>query len=282
MRVDPSWGGRRGELETGAGPAGPQATPHSPWPGQDAPARARMPPSWPAQSPAEQVCAPAGKERPRRQPTEPALRGLLPPRRPVGRRASPKEPRRLRAPQPTLCRDPGPGSGASRRPRRPLPSRRSVPVPARRHRPRGLYLRPTAAGRRARASKMPCSPHRRAARADSAPATETSTGGRPRARNGSRPAAPRKGSAGCGGGRGQPARHPPRPRRPPPLSMRGAAGSGAEPARMRGTGTHARSRPRSSCAGTASRSLGTQGAGVGARGPFPEVKCAPVFERKTR
>lgn len=75
MRVDPSWGGRRGELETEQDQPVPRPHRTAPGPGQDAPARARMPPSWPGSEPsAEQVCAPAGKERPRRQPTEPALR----------------------------------------------------------------------------------------------------------------------------------------------------------------------------------------------------------------
>ena len=75
MRVNPLWGGRRGGPETEQDQPVPRPHRTAPGPGQDAPARARMPPSWPGSEPRdEQVCAPAGEERPRRPPTEPALR----------------------------------------------------------------------------------------------------------------------------------------------------------------------------------------------------------------
>lgn len=153
----------------------------------------------------------------------------------------------------------GPGTRdgkASRRPRRPLPSRRRSPCPPAPP-PRPL---PAAHSRRAgprlqdamlAAQALPEPTQRpRQKRAPAAAACAPGTG--------SRPAAPRKGSAGLrrrAGGAGL--RHPPRPRRPPPLSMRGAAGpergrhACAGLARMRDRG------PEAPAPGTASGSVGT-------------------------
>lgn len=159
-----------------------------------------------AQSPAPSRCArPPGRSALDASRRSPRSANPLPPRRPVGKRASPAEPRRVKGPTaPTLCRDPGPGTGKH------LGDRAGLSPPgdgprARPHRPRGLYLRPTAAGR-VRASKMPCSPHRRCQSRLSArdrnehrrppPARPEREAGRPRRGREAR---------GCGGGRGEPA-----------------------------------------------------------------------------
>lgn len=213
MRVDPS-GGRRGELET-------EQDPPIPRPRRTAPGPARMRPRGPGCLRAGQAQSPApSRQAARREgaPSTPAdgaraPRTPLPPRRPVGRRAVSSGAVAKGPTAPTLCRDLDPA-------RESISATAQASPPgdgpcARPYRPRGLYPGPQPQG-----GPAPPRCHARrtgAARADSAPATETSTGGAAACApgTGSRPAAPRKGSAGLRRRAGEPA---PTPAQAPPTS----------------------------------------------------------------
>lgn len=213
-----------------------------------------------AQSPGTSRCArPPGRSALDARRRSPRSANPLPPRRPVRRPASPAEPRPVKGPTaPTLCRDPGPGTGKHLGGRAGLSPHGDGPR-ARLHRPRCLYLRPRTAGR-VRASELPCSPHRRCQNRLSASDRNEHRllpPARPEGEAG-RPAEPRKGGAGLRERAGRAGlRDPPRPRRPPPLSMRGVAVPArgrhacAELARMPDRG------PEAPAPGTASGSVGT-------------------------